>query len=37
MVNVNMYREGYGVVETIECDLFHTKSLKEAKKMPESA
>ena len=32
MVDVDMYQEGYGVLETVDCDLLRTKSLDEATK-----
>lgn len=31
-VDVDMYQEGYGVLETVACDLIRTKSLEEATK-----
>lgn len=32
MIDVDMYQEGYGVLETVKCDLFRTTSFKEARK-----
>ena len=31
MVDVDLIRDSYGVIETVECDLFRSQSLKEAK------